>query len=192
MTLSSLLFPEYRRRVLGLLLLHPQSHYHVREIARLTSTTPGTLNRELAKLAKVEILIRKVSGRQVYYSANRALPIFDELVSILKKTSGLIDVLANALAPIVDKIEVAFVYGSVARGTESSESDIDVLIVGDITFQEAVSALYPSQDIVGREINPKVYSKKEWKKFISKKDAFYQELMNNPKMFIFGDANELR
>lgn len=192
MSLSSLLFPEYRRRVLGLLLLHPQSQYHVREIARLTSTTPGTLNRELTKLAEVEILIREVSGRQVYYSANRALPIFDELVSILKKTSGLVDVLANALEPMIDKIEVAFIYGSLARGTESSGSDIDVLIIGDITFQEAVSALYPCQEMLGREINPKVYTKKEWKNFVRKNDAFYQELMNNPKMFIFGDANELK
>lgn len=192
MSLSSLLFPEYRRRVLGLLLLHPQSQYHVREIARLTSTTPGTLNRELTKLAEVEILIREVSGRQVYYSANRALPIFDELVSILKKTSGLVDVLANVLEPMIDKIKVAFIYGSLARGTENSGSDIDVLIIGDITFQEAVSALYPCQEMLGREINPKVYTKKEWKNFVCKNDAFYQELMNNPKMFIFGDANELK
>jgi len=91
--ISSFLFSEYRQRVLGLLLLHPEVRYHVREIARLTHTTAGTLHRELSKLAKAEVLIREVSGNQVYYKANPTFPIFEELVSILKKTSGLVDVI---------------------------------------------------------------------------------------------------
>jgi DeoR/GlpR family transcriptional regulator of sugar metabolism len=100
MSISSILFSEYRRRVLVLLLLHLQNRYHVREIARLTHTAPGTLNRELAKLTEAEVLIREASsGRQIYYHANQDLPIFEELVSILKKTSGLVEVLANALMP---------------------------------------------------------------------------------------------
>jgi DNA-binding transcriptional ArsR family regulator len=103
MTDLSLLFSEYRRRVLGLLLLHPDSRYHVREIARLTSTTAGTLHRELSKLAKAGVLIRETSGNQVYYQANRDFLIFQELTSILKKTTGLVDVLVESLASLAEK-----------------------------------------------------------------------------------------
>src|SRR5579872_5315744 len=108
-SITSFLFAEYRRQVLGLLLLHPEVRYHVREIARLTNTAAGSLHRELSKLAEAQVLIREVSGNQVYYQANSTFPIFEELASILRKTSGLVDILANALTPLTKKIEVAFV-----------------------------------------------------------------------------------
>lgn len=192
MSISSILFPEYRRRVLGLLLLHPDNRYHVREIARLTDTTPGTLNRELSKLTEAGILIREVSGRQVYYRANREVQIYDELVSIIRKTSGLVEVLTNALIPFSDQINVALVFGSVGRGTESVNSDVDVLIIGEIKFAEIVKTLYPLQEMIGREINPKVFTMNEWKYLVKKKDPFTQEIMKNPKLFIIGKANEFK
>jgi len=192
MSIASLLFSEYRRRVLGLLLLHPEARYHVREIARLTCTTPGTLNRELVKLANVGLLHREVSGKQVYYYANRTFSIFEELVSILKKTSGLIDVVANTLATLADKIDNAFIYGSMARNTENSGSDVDVLLIGNIGFAEAVAALHPAQEIIGREINPKVYQKTEWKKLVDKKNPFVIEILKNPKIFIIGDEHDIK
>lgn len=191
MSISSLLFSEYRRRVLGLLLLHPKNQYHVREIARLTHTSPGTLNRELSKLTEAEVLIREASGRQIYYHANQNLPIFEELVSILKKTSGLAEVLANALMPFSNQIRVAFVFGSVGRGTENIGSDIDVLIIGEISFAQVISAFYPVQEMVGREINPKVFQQEEWKTLVIKKDPFVQEILKSPKLFIIGKADEL-
>lgn len=191
MSISSLLFSEYRRRVLGLLLLHPKNQYHVREIARLTHTSPGTLNRELSKLTEAEVLIREASGRQIYYHANQNLPIFEELVSILKKTSGLAEVLANALMPFSNQIRVAFVFGSVGRGTENIGSDIDVLIIGEIRFAQVISAFYPVQEMVGREINPKVFQQEEWKTLVIKKDPFVQEILKSPKLFIIGKADEL-
>ncbi|HSW75980.1 MAG TPA: nucleotidyltransferase domain-containing protein [Candidatus Saccharimonadales bacterium] len=190
--LTSFLFPEYRQKVLGLLLLHPETRYHVREIARLTNTTAGSLHRELSKLAKAQVLIREVSGNQVYYQANSTFPIFEELASILRKTSGLVDVLKNALTPLEEKIAVAFVFGSVGSGTESSGSDVDVLIIGEIGFADAVTALYSAQTIVGREINPKVYKKAEWKKLVNNKNTFAQEILNKPKLFIIGTANDLK
>lgn len=188
---TSILFSEYRRRVLGLLLLHPDERYHVREIARLTSTTAGTLHRELSKLAKANVLLRELSGNQVYYQANRNLPIYPELSSILKKTSGLVDVLFGALAPLGEKIEVAFVFGSVAKGTENLGSDIDVLIIGDIDFTEIVTTLYSAQTSLGREINPKIYSREEWRTCLQKQELFIQEISNNPKLFIMGAENDL-
>ncbi|MCW8400478.1 nucleotidyltransferase domain-containing protein [Legionella sp. PATHC038] len=188
---TSILFSEYRRRVLALLLLHPDERYHVREIARLTNTTAGTLHRELSKLAKSKVLLREQSGNQVYYQANRNFPIYTELASILKKTSGLVDVLFDFLAPLTEKIEVAFVFGSVAKGTENLGSDIDVLIIGEIDFTEVVAALYAAQASLGREINPKIYSREQWKASLQKQDLFIQEVLNNPKLFIMGAEHDL-
>lgn len=190
--ITSFLFPEYRQKVLGLLLLHPETRYHVREIARLTNTAAGSLHRELSKLAKAQVLIREVSGNQVYYQANSTFPIFEELASILRKTSGLVDVLANALIPLAEKIAVAFVFGSVGSGAENKGSDVDVLIIGELSFSDAVTALYSAQAIVDREINPKVYQRAEWKKLVNNKDAFVQEILNKPKLFIIGTVNDLK
>ena len=189
---TSILFSEYRRRVLGLLLLHPDERYHVREIARLTNTTAGTLHRELSKLAKSNVLLRELSGNQVYYQANRNFPIYTELTNILKKTTGLVDVLFDSLAPLAEKIEVACVFGSVAKGTENLGSDIDVLIIGDIDFTEIVTVLYSAQSSLGREINPKVYSREQWKTSLQKQDLFTQEVLNNPKLFIMGTECDFR
>lgn len=187
----SFLLPGYRERVLGLLLLHPKSQYHVREIARLTNTTAGTLHRELSKLAKAHVLLREVKGNQVYYQANTNFLIFNELASILRKTSGLADILANALAPLTKKIEAAFIFGSIARGAASSGSDVDVLIIGEVSFHDAATSLYSAQDAIGREINPKVYNKVEWQKLIKSKSSFAREILNKPKLFIIGTKNDI-
>ena len=189
--LASLLFKDYRRRVLGLLLLHPDKQYHVREIARLTGTVAGTLHKELTRLAETGVLVKETSGNQVYYRADRTCPVFEELASILRKTSGLVDVLADALAPLAEKISAAFVYGSVARGKETAGSDIDIILISDLEFSEVVAALYPAQEVLGREINPKVYSQKEWQNMIKKRDVFIKEVMAGPNLFIIGAADGL-
>ena len=190
--LASILFKDYRRRVLGLLLLHPEEQYHVREIARLTETVAGTLHKELSALAEAGILLKQTIGNQVQYRANKDCTIFPELSSILRKTSGVVDILAEALAPIEDKIDLAFIFGSVAKGKETEGSDIDVLIVGDVTFTDVVGAFYQSQDALGREINPKIYSAGEWAGLLSNKEAFVGNIMESPKLYIIGTADELK
>ena len=145
----------------------------------------------MPKLAKAKVLLRELSGNQVYYQANRNFPIYTELTSILKKTSGLVDVLFDFLSLLADKIEVAFVFGSVAKGTENLGSDIDVLVIGDIDFTEIVTALYPAQTSLGREINPKVYSRDQWNICLQKQDLFIQKVLNNSKLFIMGVEHEL-
>jgi predicted nucleotidyltransferase/predicted transcriptional regulator len=150
-TLASLLFPEYRRRVLGLLLLRPEESLHGREVARRTGLPAGTITRELTKLAEAGLLRREKRGNQQVYSANTSGPIFAELASILRKTSGLGDVLSAALAPLAGRVKLAFVFGSVARGEEAARSDVDVLLVGDAGFRDVVEALYPAQTTLGRE-----------------------------------------
>lgn len=190
--LANVLFPGYRRGVLGLLLLHPQDSYHVREIARLTGTTPGTLARELAKLVEAGLLVRTPQGNQVLYAANTASPVYEELASILRKTSGLADVLAQALEPLRDRIRVAFVFGSSASGRMQAGSDVDVLLIGDgLGYGEVVAALYPSQQSLGREINPKLYSPEEWRKLAAGDGAFHRDVMAKPKLFLIGGMDEL-
>jgi len=189
--LSALLFSEYRRRVLGLLLLNPDTTYHVRELARLTGTSAGTLHKELTKLTQGGLLRREEVGNQVRYRANRDCPIFDELASILRKTSGLVDVLASALSSVEKNIALAFVFGSVARGEQQSNSDVDVMLVGSLGFADAVQALHPAQATLRREINPVVYSVDEFRRRAASDDSFVREVLARPKLFVVGNENEL-
>lgn len=184
--LASVLFKDYRRRVLGLMLLHPGESYHVREVARLTGTVAGTLHKELATLADAGILDRVSRGNQVLYSANRNCPIFEELAGILRKTSGMVDVLANALAPLFEKIDSACIFGSVASGQETAHSDVDILLIGVAGFAEIAKALYPCHELLGREVNPKVYGKETWGEMVRNGDGFAREIVSKPKMFIIG------
>ena len=190
-SLSTLLFSGYRRRVLGLLLLHPELQCHVREIARQTGTAAGTLNKELSRLAQAGLLKRTEQGKQVYYSANRDCPIFEELASILRKTSGLADVLAQALVPVAERLRTALIFGSIAKGTEQAGSDVDVLLIGDVGFVEIVRLFHPVQSTLGREINPKVYSAAEWKIKLSAADTFARDVLAKPKIFLIGNDRDL-
>ena len=190
--LSDVLFSEYRKRILGLLLLHPEQSYHVRELARLTHTSAGTLHKELSKLSDAGILQGKRVGNQQHYSANVQCPIFEELASIFRKTSGLADVIAGALSSVKNQIQFAIVFGSVARGEQQSNSDIDVMVIGDIGFGDVVTLLHDSQAILKREINPVVYSMASFKSRVEKNDSFIQAILNKPKLFIIGTEYELR
>lgn len=189
--LASLIFSDYRRRVLSLLLLHPGTTYHVRELARLTGTSAGALHKELSKLTKGGVLRRQEVGNQVRYGANRECPIFEELASIVRKTSGLVDVLASALSSVEKQVDLAFVFGSLARGEQNSNSDVDVMVVGELGFADAVRVLHPVQQTLQREINPVVYSLDEFRRRIISDDSFVLQVLAQPKLFIVGNENEL-
>ena len=190
--LSSLFFSGYQRRVLGLLLLHPDTSYHVRELARLTGTSAGTLHKELTKLTNGGVLLRQEVGNQVRYSADRDCPVFEELASILRKTSGLVDVLVEALSGIEKSIVLAFVFGSVARGEQQSNSDVDVMLIGSLGFADVVQVLHPVQATLQREINPVVYSLDEFRRRAASDDSFVRKVLSQPKLFVVGNENELR
>lgn len=189
--LASLLFGIYRRRVLGLLLLHPEETFHVREIARQTDTSAGTLHKELARLAHAGLLNRERVGNQLRYGANRQCPIFEELASILRKTSGLADVLLDAIMPLAKRIKVALIFGSVARGEERTGSDVDILLIGDIGFAETVRALHATQNKIGREINPVVMPQEEFRRKVLEGDGFLRDVITKEKLFLIGDEDEL-
>lgn len=135
MSLAHFLLGQSRCAVLRTLLLRPDAALHVRELARLTGVSPGSLHRELRTLADMGLLLRQETGHQVYYRANPQCPIFEDLASLLQKTAGLVDVLRESHAPLTGRIEMAFVDGSMARGQEHAHSDVDVMLVGDLDFR---------------------------------------------------------
>jgi predicted nucleotidyltransferase len=190
-SLSAVLFPAYRRRVLGILLLHPDDALHGREIARRTGLPAGTLTRELKLLATVGLLNCRRQGNQLLYRANRGSPIFQELTGILRKTSGLADVVAEALGPVRDRIDVAFIFGSTARGTETAGSDVDVMIIGSVDFGSVIDVLHPAEKELAREINAKVFSVKEWQAKLRDKNSFLLDVLSKQKIFLIGEGHEL-
>jgi predicted nucleotidyltransferase len=189
---SDLLFPnQYRRKVLALLMMRPDRWLHLRELARLTGASPGTLKKELDALSGVGLLNVQKMGNQTQFSANTDHPVYPELSGLIRKTTGLRDVLANALLPLGSKIEVAFVFGSMAKASETSQSDVDVMVIGNVTFGEVANALYDIQTTLAREVNPKVMSRDEWIEKKNAQSSFVQELMSKPKIFTIGTEDDL-
>ena len=190
MNLADLLFGTYRRDVLGLLLLHPGESYHVREIARMTGRQANTLYRELATLARAGVLLRRSQGNQVHYQANPDSPIYEELRGILKKTTGIADVLRKALDPVANRVELAFVYGSVASGKEGPRSDVDLMLVGELKFEEAIHALTRAEKSLRREINPHVYGAQEFRSKLAGTEPFLRRVLDEPKILLVGNLHD--
>lgn len=186
-----LLFGLYRRRVLSLLLLRPDESFYVREIGRLTGVPAGPLHRELKALTGAGLLVRRASGNQVLYQASRDCPIFQELAGIFRKTAGLADVLRESLRPVSGEIDLAFVFGSVAQGKEKSTSDIDLMVVGSVPFENVVEAGHLARERLGREVNPVVMSKDAFRSKRRARDRFVSRVLKEPKIFVIGDAGEL-
>jgi predicted nucleotidyltransferase len=188
--LTDFLLGPFRTRVLSALLLHPDTAWHARELARRIGALPGSTSRELVKLADVGILLRHPIGNQVHYRANRDCPVFQELAGMLRKTSGLTMVLADALQPIADHIQCALVFGSVARGEEHAHSDVDVLVLGEIGFADVIQALHPAQEDVRREINPVVYRIDDFRAKLASSNTWAREVVEKPKLFLIGNADD--
>lgn len=190
--LSSILFTKARRAVLSLLYGHVDECFYLRQIVRMTGAGLGPVQRELKQLTDTGIVRRFVQGHQVYFQASQDSPIFNELKSLITKTAGVAETLQSALTPIADRIIIALVYGSIARGEENQRSDVDLLVVGDVAFVEAVKALRSAQEALGREINPTVYPVDEFRSRITEDHYFVRDILNGPKIFVVGDEHELK
>ncbi len=190
--LGTLLFGETRRAILVLLYGHSDEQFYLRELVRRTETSLGAAQRELSLLTAGELVQRVRRGNQVYYQANASNPIFAELKSILTKTAGVREVIQKALEPLLARIKVAFVYGSVAKGEETVSSDIDLMVIGDVEFREVVSCLTDIENKLGREINPTVYPPEEYKTKIRDKNHFLTSTLREKKIFVIGEEDELR
>ena len=186
-SLSDLLFPhQYRRKVLALLYMQPDQAMHLREIARQTQAAPGTLKKELDALCRVGLLHSQRVGNQVQFQANQSHPVFAELQALIRKTTGLADVLRQALQPLGDQVALAFVFGSMASGSVHAGSDVDLLVVGSASFAQVVEATYAAQAPLGRDINPKVMSPTEWSTKRAEGHPFVQELLAKPRIMLIG------
>lgn len=183
--LSAILFPSYRRRVLGMLFLRPQECLHGREIARRTGLPAGTLTRELRRLAEVGLLNRERRGNQLIYSANRECLIFDELAGILRKIAGSADRIAAALEPLADRIKVAFI--SAVGGNRGNH--VEVLLIGSIDPTTVSGCLEPLQRELARTITARVFSAREWP--VKARTRVLVEVLARKKIFLVGDEHEL-
>ena len=190
-SLSATLFGKTRRAVLALLYSHVEEPFYLRQVARTAGVGLGAVQRELKKLSEAGIIRRTVRGRQVYYQANPECPVYSELKSLVVKTVGVGDVLRAALVPLADRINVAFLFGSLVRGGERSSSDVDVMIVGDVTFAEVVTVLGRVQETVRREINPLVYPPEEFRFKLAADHHFLKKTLEGSKFFLIGDEYEL-
>jgi predicted nucleotidyltransferase len=186
-----MLFGKTRGAVLGLLYGRPDEALYMRQIIRMTAFSPGSVKRELDELVAAELVTRETRGKQVFFQANVESPIYNELRSLLLKTVGAAGVVRTALSPLAGRMRVAFLYGSAARGPVRRASDIDVMIVGNVTFEEVSDALCPAQDMLGREVNPVVYSVAEFQTKLRARHHFVSEVMAGEKVFLFGDSSEL-
>jgi predicted nucleotidyltransferase len=188
---AAVLFGSTRRRVLGWLLGHADEAYYLRELVRHTGGAVGAVQRELEQLTAAGLVRREVRGNQVYFQANQKAAIFPELQGLFAKTAGLVDILREALIPLADRVHAAFVFGSAARGELHSSSDIDLLLVGDTSFGDVITAIQPAEKRLGRDVNPTVFSVDEFRAKFEAKHHFLTRVLAEPKMFVIGEGDQL-
>jgi predicted nucleotidyltransferase len=192
-TVENVLFGKGRGAILGLLYGHPDQSFYYRQLTRdLKGLSVGTLQRELDTLSQLGLIERSAVGKQVFYRANRNHPIFPELRALVAKTVGAIQTLRSTLAPLADRISVAFVYGSIARGEEKAESDIDLLIVGQAELENVIAKLGDIEGSLRRPVNPTVYSPAEFRTKLTSGNHFLNSVVRGDKIFLIGGEDELR
>ncbi len=186
------LFGKTRQALLTLLFTRADEEHLQENLIRLAGLGRGTVQRELGYLTRAGIARRTVRGRQVYFQANADSPIYSELRGLVVKTTGVSDTLRAALGALARHIRSAFVYGSVAKGTERRASDVDVMVIGDVSFAEISEAVGPAEKALGREINPTAYSPDDFRQKIAAKHHFLNSVLQGEKVFLIGDAHELQ
>lgn len=188
--LGKALFTKTQRNVLRLMYTQPEKSFYTKEILRLTGMGVATIKRELDRMVAAGILKMFKIGNQNHYQADPQCPIYQDLLAIVSKTFGLKDVIKKVLAPKSDTIVWAFIFGSMASGKETQASDIDLMIIGKLSFSEAVKLLYETQATLGREINPKIYSEQEWQRLLTNKDGFIKDVLKKPTINVIGNGHE--
>ena len=190
--LIDFIFSPYRRQMLAVLFLRPDEQFHVRQLERLTGISAGSLHRELKAMAIAGLLRRESQGNQVLYQAERECPIYEELASIFRKTVGLAMVLRDGLLKLADRIDIAFVFGSMATGKQHADSDLDLCVLGDVELFDVVKALGAVQDNIRRDINPVVMSTTKYIDQLAEHDRFIERLDGEPKVYVIGGEREFR
>jgi len=191
-SLADALFTRTQQRVLGVLFGQPERSFYASELIRNAGTGSGAAQRELARLEGSGLIAARRIGNQKHYQASVASPLFSELRNIVLKTVGLAEPLRDALKPLSSAIRAAFVYGSVAKATDQSASDIDLMIISDsLTYSEVFGALALVAPSVGRKVNPTVYTTAEFSKRARKENAFVTRVLEQPKLWVIGSEGDL-
>jgi predicted nucleotidyltransferase len=187
-SIGDALFTKTQQKVLGLLFGKPDKSFYTNEIMRSVSMGRGTVSRELDRLVGAGLLTATREGNQNHYQANSNSPVFNELVGIVRKTFGVADAIRQALQPLDEQITLAFIYGSIAKGTDTKASDIDLMLVGkELSYGEVVEALLPLEESLQRSINPTIYEKADFVAKLNANNSFVVRVMEQPKIPIKGD-----
>lgn len=187
--LAELLSSRARAEIFRLLLSGTGEELHVREIERRSGLNDSTLRQELRKLVRLDLVQSRRDSNRVYYRAKTESPLYPEIRNLVLKTSGLSDVLKSALMD--ERIRVAFVFGSIARGEEKAGSDVDLMVIGQLGLRDLSRLLSGIEEKIGREVNPHVLREEEFRKRIREKEHFVSRVMEAPKIFVTGTQREL-
>ncbi len=183
---AAVLFGKTRRALLGEIFLQFPRGFRLRELERLTHISVGAIQHELKQLMAADLVRREEEHGQIFYRANPRSQIFAELRSIVEKTSGLPVLIKEALHGFGAAVERAMLFGSMARGTNDADSDVDLLVVGDVPYGELLVALQPVEARSGREINARLVSPAEYRKQVHENDRFLMGILNKPVTHIIG------
>jgi len=190
--LRSLFSSDTRIQLLRIFLMNPDTEYYGRQLTEMLDAYPHAVHVELKNLESIELIQKRISGKQHYYSANTAHPLYRDLQNIIRKTVGLKDVIQGALNPFRDDIDYAIVYGSFASGDFTSESDVDLIIKGDVKSRKISSALLEAGELLQRELNFTIFTREEFRSRIKNNDHFITRVVNKPMMFLIGDESDFR
>jgi predicted nucleotidyltransferase len=193
MSLKDAVFTDSQAKVYLWIYGQPERSYHLSELRRLTGLGSASLQREINRLVVAGLANSALKGNQRQISANRQSPLFKELSDLTRKVMGAAALLTEALLPIERKIEIAFLYGSVAKQSDNAESDIDIMIVGsDLTLSELLDQLLPVEEMLCRKVNPTCYTVGEFKKRLSDTDSFVNKVLSQPIIQLFGNMDDFR
>jgi predicted nucleotidyltransferase len=191
--LSDALFSKVQQRVLALIFGHSERSFYTSEIIRKINSGVGAVERELSKLERSGLISVERVGNQKHYRANRAAPIFEELRGLVEKTVGLAEPIKKSFQPYADGIKIAFVFGSVARGTDTARSDIDLVVIGDdLNYSDLYAAAQNAETALGRKLNPLFLSPRDWHRKASDKGSVFNKIGRSPKIFIIGSEEDLQ
>ena len=191
--LSGALFSKVQQRVLALIFGQPERSFYLSEIVRNVHSGTGAVERVLSRLQRSGLVSIERIGNQKHYRANRESPIFEELRSLVIKTVAVAEPIRKSLRPYSDKIKTAFVYGSVAKGTDTASSDIDLMVIGDeLNYSELYSASQNAENSLRRKVSPMFLSPADWQRKCSEKGSFISKIRASPKIFVFGSEKDLQ
>jgi predicted nucleotidyltransferase len=190
--LSNALFSKVQQRVLALIFGHPDRSFYMSEIILRVNSGVGAVDRELSKLERSGLVTVQRIGNQKHYQANQAAPVFDELRGLVEKTVVVTEPIKRSLEPYAGAINSAFVYGSVANGSDTATSDIDLMVIGDdLNYSDLYTAAQAAEATLRRKVNPLFVSRKDWRRKISSKGSVFDKINHAPKIFVIGSEKDL-